>query len=87
MKKYLLVMWLVATIGFAAPISSASAQCPMCKMSAESNLKNGGSDGNGLNTGIIYMFLAPYCIAGTIAFLWWRGKKQFDAQQNADAEV
>ena len=80
MKKYLFLVWLIATIGFTTT-PTASAQCPMCKMSAESNLKNGGSDGTGLNTGIIYMFLAPYCIVGTLAFLWWRGKKQFDAEQ------
>ena len=32
--------------------SEVAAQCPMCKMSAESNLKNGGTVGKGLNAGI-----------------------------------
>ena len=37
--------------------STLSAQCPMCKMAAESNLKDGGSAGKGLNFGILYMLL------------------------------
>lgn len=65
--------------------ADAWAQCPMCKMSAESNLKNGGTAGRGLNAGILYMLVAPYLIVGTIAFLWWRNRnRSLDA---ADMEV
>jgi hypothetical protein len=52
-----------------------AAQCPMCKMSAESNLKGGGSMGRGLNNGILYMLLAPYFIVGGIALWWWRNNR------------
>ena len=52
------------------------AQCPMCKMSAESNMRNGGTAGAGLNAGILYMLVAPYLIAGGIAFWWWRNRTQ-----------
>ena len=48
------------------------AQCPMCRMSAESNLKNGGKAGRGLNAGILYMFATPYLLVGGLAFVWWR---------------
>lgn len=58
--------------GSAAP---ASAQCPMCRMSAESNLKNGGTDGRGLNAGILYMLALPYLTAAGIGFWWWRNRK------------
>ena len=34
-------------------IPPVQAQCPMCKMTAESNLKGGGSAGKGLNSGIL----------------------------------
>ena len=61
-----------------ANYNTAYAQCAMCKMPAESNLKNGGSNGSGLNMGILYMFLAPYLVVGTIGFLWWRGKQQHE---------
>lgn len=53
-----------------------SAQCPMCRMSAESNMKNGGTAGKGLNKGILYLFFTPYLIIGTLGFLWWKHKKK-----------
>ncbi len=59
--------------------SDLSAQCPMCKMSAESNLANGGTVGKGLNAGIMYMLATPYLLVGTVAYLWWRNKKKVDA--------
>ena len=52
------------------------AQCPMCRMSAESNLAHGGTHGKGLNTGILYMFLAPYILVTTLGYIWYRNKKQ-----------
>ncbi len=52
------------------------AQCPMCKMSAESNLKNGGTTGRGLNAGILYMLALPYTLVGTIGYIWWRNNRR-----------
>lgn len=54
----------------------ADAQCPMCKMSAESNLRNGGSTGKGLNAGILYMLALPYTLVGTIGYIWWRNNRR-----------
>lgn len=51
------------------------AQCPMCRMSAESNLKNGGSAGQGLNAGILYMLSVPYLLVGGVAYYWWRKRR------------
>lgn len=51
------------------------AQCPMCRMSAESNLANGGTDGRGLNTGILYMLALPYILVACIGYWWWRNRK------------
>ena len=48
------------------------AQCPMCRMTVESNYADGGSAGLGLNKGIIYLLLAPYLIVGGIAYFYWR---------------
>ncbi len=59
----------------AGSVAPASAQCPMCRMSAESNLKNGGTDGRGLNAGILYMFMLPYLTVAGIGFWWWRNRK------------
>jgi len=55
-----------------------SAQCPMCKMSAEQNLKMGGTAGEGLNKGILFMFAMPYIIVGTLGFVWIRNRRKED---------
>ncbi len=55
-----------------------SAQCPMCKIAAESNLENGGTEGAGLNRGILYMLSMPYIIALTLGVIWYRNRKKVD---------
>lgn len=50
------------------------AQCPMCRMSMESNLANGGTAGKGLNAGILYMLAMPYTLVLTLGILWYRNK-------------
>lgn len=74
MKK--LFPFLLILIFFILIQNDSFAQCPMCKMAAESNLKNGGSAGKGLNAGILYMLLTPYLLVGGLAFYWIRNKKR-----------
>jgi hypothetical protein len=72
MKKlvvFFIVMFLFLNIDLVA-------QCPMCKMAAESNLKNGGTAGKGLNAGILYMLLTPYLLVGGLAYWWFKNKKK-----------
>lgn len=64
--------------------ADVQAQCPMCRMSAESNLKNGGTDGRGLNTGILYMLVMPYILVGSIGYWWWRNRKKQTAELESD---
>lgn len=54
------------------------AQCPMCKMSAESNLENGGTAGRGLNAGILFLLSLPYIIVGSIAYVWFKSNRAQD---------
>lgn len=61
---------------FSAIYTEVAAQCPMCRMSAESNLNNGGTVGRGLNTGILYMLAMPYLIVGCIGIWWYRNRKK-----------
>jgi len=58
------------------------AQCPMCRMAAESNLDHGGTEGRGLNTGILYLFSMPYLIIGVLGFLWWKNKTKDEDATN-----
>ena len=51
------------------------AQCPMCRMSAESNLANGGSEGRNLNTGILYLLALPYTLLMVFGYIWYKNKK------------
>ncbi len=77
MKKLNRVL-IILVIASGALMSSydSAAQCPMCKMSAESNLKNGGTAGKGLNAGILYMLALPYTLIGTIGYIWWRNTRR-----------
>ncbi len=74
MTRYVFILFLGFGTMLYAP--DVQAQCPMCKMSAESNLKNGGTAGKGLNTGILYMLALPYTLVGTIGFIWWHNNRR-----------
>jgi hypothetical protein len=69
------VFWIVIFLLFSSEIF---AQCPMCKIAAESNMRNGGTAGKGLNAGIIYMFLAPYILVGSFAYIWFKNRKKVE---------
>jgi hypothetical protein len=76
-KRLRLVLVLLSILVASLVVTDAAyAQCPMCKMSAESNLKNGGTAGRGLNAGILYMLALPYTLVGTIGFIWWRNNRR-----------
>lgn len=85
MKKIILILSFVLAILLSKP-NDAHAQCAMCRAAPGSNLAAGGKDGAGLNRGIFYMFLGPYCIVGVMGYLWWRGRKQYIVEQQ-DAEI
>ena len=69
----LLVLVIIVVMSVSADLV---AQCPMCKIAAESNLEHGGTSGKGLNKGILYMFMMPYLLVGTIGFVWYRNRKK-----------
>ncbi|MDX1408285.1 MAG: hypothetical protein R3330_09130, partial [Saprospiraceae bacterium] len=76
LRRSILIGITALTIAFAvAPTVQTEAQCPMCRMSAESNLKNGGTAGKGLNKGILYLFVMPYLLVGTFGIIWWRNRQ------------
>lgn len=52
--------------------TSIFAQCAMCKSSVESDLAAGGSIGEGLNTGILYLMAIPYLILMTGAYFFFK---------------
>ncbi len=73
--KYILTL---LSLAFALQVVSppaVQAQCPMCRMSAESNLKAGGSAGKGLNAGILFLLMMPYFVVGGIGYVWYKNRK------------
>ena len=67
--------------------SEIVAQCPMCRMAAESNLANGGTEGKGLNKGILYMLSVPYLLVLTGGFIWYRNNKLVKQQELETTET
>jgi hypothetical protein len=78
-SKYIIVALLIIAIAFIA--NDASAQCAMCKMTAEDGMKDGNSQTASLNSGILYLLVMPYLSFAVIAFLWWRNYKRKKASE------
>lgn len=76
MKYYRIFSIVLLVLAFTIMAQDVFAQCPMCRLSAETNLENGGTAGKGLNTGILYLLSMPYLLIGTIAFVWIRNKRK-----------
>ena len=73
-------IWLISIVQIVA-------QCPMCKAAAESNLKNGGTAGMGLNAGIIYLFLTPFTIIATLTIAWFWTNHRNKKKEIAEIEI
>ena len=71
MKKLAPVLFFIM-IFLLVGASSARAQCSICTKTAG---QLGEKRAQGLNTGIIYLMLAPFAIVGFIGFRWWQGQK------------
>jgi membrane-associated HD superfamily phosphohydrolase len=63
------VVGLVSSLLF---IGTVSAQCSICTKTAQ---QLGKASAQGLNSGIVYLMLAPFAIAGYIGYRWWKQEK------------
>jgi len=82
MRKLSFIALLVLVMVCITSFSDLIAQCPMCRMSAESNLEHGGTMGKGLNKGILYILSLPYLLVLTLGIVWFKNKKS-NAQEEA----
>jgi len=56
--------------------TTALAQCAMCRGTVENNAVTGDiSMAAGLNTGILYLFFAPYVILSVVGYFWYKKSK------------
>ena len=84
-SKIFKILFLLLLIFGSAEQSELNAQCPMCRMSAEADLKSGGTKAKGLNAGILYMLGFPYILLGTLGFIWYRERRKIgEAEQISD---
>ena len=77
-KFFRLLIAIALFVAAPAAVTPVQAQCPMCRMSAESNLENGGTAGRGLNAGILYMLSLPYLLVGAVGYWWYKNRKRED---------
>ena len=69
----------IATVFFLASMFAtfkANAQCPMCKASIESSMREGNNRARGLNNGILYLLAAPYLVVGGVGWVWYKNYRR-----------
>ena len=67
----------ILTLAF---VPNAAAQCSMCSANAEMSTRNGNTQGNGLNTGILYLLAIPYLLITGIGALWYVNYRKKNAK-------
>lgn len=71
MKKFKILI--LTLFVFLATNFVSFSQCAMCRSAVESTMSNGRNNSAvGLNTGILYLLLAPYLLVAAIGYLWYR---------------
>lgn len=81
MRRFLLVLAFVVTSA-----STGWSQCAMCRATLENNVSNGNIGiAAGINTGILYLFFAPYLAVGVIAYFWYRTSKLHEQELSKGA--
>ena len=88
-KRYIAI-GLLSFFAFLAVPQMSYSQCPMCKAAVESGH---GEEPNpladGLNTGILYLFVLPYLsfgVIGVVFYIRYRRKKQRELDDQLHAE-
>jgi hypothetical protein len=66
MKKLILI---AAFFIYTACGNNAQAQCSVCTKTAS---QMGEKPAKGMNSGILYLMMAPFAIVGVIGYRWWK---------------
>jgi len=72
--RIFLVLFILAFVS--AVSTEVSAQCSLCTLNAENSVQNGNTEGNGLNSGILYLLAAPYLAVAGVGLLWYKKYKR-----------
>jgi hypothetical protein len=79
---------LAAVFFFCLTLSSGAlkAQCAMCTANAEASVKNGNTEGNGLNKAILYLLAAPYIAVAGVGYVWYKKYRKRNIVMNMKSE-
>ena len=83
MKRALFILFF-SLVFMAVENNFSSAQCSLCKSSAESSLKEGNTQAKGLNMGIMYLLVMPYLLVGGIGYYWYMNQKKYKTQSDEE---
>jgi hypothetical protein len=77
MKIFLITLSIFLITNF-----SSYSQCAMCRSAVESTMSNGRNNSAvGLNTGILYLLIAPYLLVAIVGYLWYRASLKKSRQR------
>ncbi|UEG53970.1 hypothetical protein LLH06_03155 [Mucilaginibacter daejeonensis] len=65
---------------------SVKAQCAMCSATAEAGVKDGNTEANGLNNGIMYLLAAPYIAVAVVGYVWYKKYRRKNVDINMSNE-
>lgn len=85
MNKYRAILLTLALLVIAA--YPAWSQCAMCTAVADEASKSGSAAADGVNKGVLFLFVSPYLIVGTIGFLWWRARKRAQEELSPTPQI
>ena len=71
MKKFFLILFFALCISFSTVIN-ATAQCSICSKTVQ---QMGEKPAKDFNSGILYLMLTPFAIAGFVGYRWWQKNK------------
>ena len=75
MKSWIRVMMMCVMMWCLTDL--VEAQCSICTKTAG---QLGEKKATSLNSGIVYLMLTPFAIAGYIGYRWWKNEKEADAE-------
>jgi hypothetical protein len=81
MKKYIHI--LIVSAGMLVLSTAVDAQCAVCTKTAT---QMGEKPAKGMNSGIVYLMMAPFAIVGVIAYRWWNNNKKLEQEEQAGSK-
>jgi hypothetical protein len=80
MKKWQMIIVLIFIFAVSS-VNTLHAQCSICTKTAS---QLGEKPAKGMNSGIIYLMLTPFAIAGYIGFRWWKREQTVLKEESSD---